>query len=130
MDSTEMIKIGFSLHSPRPTTPPRTPTMSDEDASEILAVMKMHPTSPNPDCYRSEFLPFAQQFLDIVKSLSSTQSTPAVPAAADEVKAEDPPARVSKLEFKAVNEVLVFVASPTLKELTPFMQLGRQGIQV
>jgi len=104
--------------------------MSDEDASEIFAAMKMHPTSPNPDCYRSELLPFAQQFLDVVKSLNSTQSAPAMPAAADEVEAEDPPARASKLEFKAVNEMLVFVASPTLKELTPFMQLGRQGIQV
>jgi hypothetical protein len=100
--------------------------MSDEDASEILAAMKMHPTSPDPD--RSELLSFAQQFLDIVKSLNSAQSAPAVPAATDEVEAKDPPARASKLEFKAVNEVLVFVASPILKELTPFMQLGRQGI--
>jgi hypothetical protein len=96
----------------------------------ILAAMKMHPMTPNTLCYRSELLPFAQQFIDVVKSLSSTQSTPAVPTAADKVKAEDPPARASKLEFKAVNEVLVFVASPTLKELTPSMQLGRQGIQV
>ena len=128
MAPTEMIQVGLSLRSPRPTTPPSTPpTLSDEDASEILAAMKMHPTSPNPHCYRSELLPFAHQFIDVVKSLSATQSTP---AAADEVKAKDPPARASKLEFKAVNEMLVFVASPTLKELTPFMQLGRQGIQV
>ncbi|OAF59670.1 hypothetical protein VC83_03769 [Pseudogymnoascus destructans] len=77
--------------------------MSDEDASEILAAMKMHPTSPDP--HRSELLSFAQQFLDIVKSLNSAQSAPAVPAAANDVEAKDPPARASKLEFKAVNEV-------------------------
>ncbi|OAF55513.1 hypothetical protein VC83_07573 [Pseudogymnoascus destructans] len=77
--------------------------MSDEDASEILTAMKMHPTSPNPHCYRSELLPFAQQFIDVVKSLSATQSTPAALAAADEVKAEDPPERIQT--YKTVNEV-------------------------
>ncbi|KFZ19606.1 hypothetical protein V502_03529 [Pseudogymnoascus sp. VKM F-4520 (FW-2644)] len=77
-------------------------TLSDEDASEILAALKMHPTTP---CYRSELLLFAQQFIDVVKSLSPTQSAPAVPVAADEVKAEDPLARASKLGFKAINEV-------------------------
>ncbi|KFZ15463.1 hypothetical protein V501_02714 [Pseudogymnoascus sp. VKM F-4519 (FW-2642)] len=99
-----MIQVGLSLRSPRPTTPPSTPpTLSDEDASEILAAMKMHPTSPNPHCYRSELLPFAQQFIDVVKSLSATQSTPAAPAAAEEVKAEDPPE--SFQTYKTVNEV-------------------------
>lgn len=99
-----MIQVGLSLRSPRPTTPPSTPpTLSDEDASEILAAMKMHPTTPNPHCYRSELLPFAQQFIDVVKSLSATQSTPAAPAAADEVKAEDPPE--SFQTYKTVNEV-------------------------
>ncbi|OAF56353.1 hypothetical protein VC83_06884 [Pseudogymnoascus destructans] len=77
--------------------------MSDKDASEILAAMKMQPTSPDPHCYRSELLPFAQQFLDIIKSLSATQSTPAPPAAADEVKAEDPPERFQT--YKTFNEV-------------------------
>jgi hypothetical protein len=68
----EMIQIGLSLPSPWLVTPPSTPTMSDEDASEILTAMKMHPTSPNPHYYRSELLPFAQQFLDVLKSLNST----------------------------------------------------------
>ncbi|KFY05238.1 hypothetical protein O988_00150 [Pseudogymnoascus sp. VKM F-3808] len=103
MAPTEMIHIGLSQLNPRPATPPSSPTMSDEDASEILAAMKMHPTSPNPPYYRSELLPFAQQFIDVVKSLSSTQSIPAVPAAADEVKAEDPPERFQT--YKTVNEV-------------------------
>ncbi|KFY02822.1 hypothetical protein V490_00390 [Pseudogymnoascus sp. VKM F-3557] len=89
MAPTETIQIGLSQRSPWPTTPPSTPTLSDEDAIyEILAAMKMHPTTP---CYRSDLLPFAQQVLDLVKSLSSTQSTPAVLAAPDEVKAEGPP---------------------------------------
>ena len=88
MAPTETIQIGLSERISWPTTPPSTPTLSDDDASEILAAMKMHPTTP---CYRSELLPFAQQVLDLVKSLSSTQRTPAVLAAADEVKAEDPP---------------------------------------
>ncbi|ELR02017.1 hypothetical protein VC83_01459 [Pseudogymnoascus destructans] len=105
MASTEMIQIGLSLASPRPATPPSSPTMSDEDASEILAAIKMQPTSPDPHCHQSELLPFAQQFLDVLKSLNSMQSAPAVPAAADKVEAEDPPARASKLEFKTVNEV-------------------------
>jgi hypothetical protein len=75
--------------------------MSDEDASEILAAMKMHPTSPDP--HRSELLSFAQEFLDVVKSLNATQSTTAPPASADEVKAEDPPERFQT--YKTVNEV-------------------------
>ncbi len=100
MAPTEMIQVGLPLHSPRPASPPKTPTMSDEDASEILTAMKMHPTSPNPHYYRSELLPFAQQFLDVLKSLNSTQSAPAALAAADEVKAEDPPET-----YKTVNEV-------------------------
>ena len=65
MAPTEMIQVGLSLRSPRPTTPPSTPpTLSDEDASEILAAMKMHPTTPNPHCYRSELLPFIRAFSD------------------------------------------------------------------
>ena len=77
--------------------------MSDKDASEILAAMKMHHTSPDPHCRQSELLPFAQQCLDFLKSLSATQSTPAPPAAADEVKAEDPLERFQT--YKTVNEV-------------------------
>ncbi|KAL5349005.1 hypothetical protein ACLOAV_006431 [Pseudogymnoascus australis] len=77
--------------------------MSDEDAGEILAAMKMHPTTPNPLCYRSELLPFVQQFLDVLKSVNSTQSTPAVPSAAEEVRAEDPPETFQT--YKTVNEV-------------------------
>ena len=100
MAPTEMIQIGLSQRSPRPTTPSSTPTMSDKDAGEILAAMKMQPMSPDPHCHQSELLPFAQQFLDFLKSLNSTQSAPAVPAAADEVKAEDPPET-----YKTVNEV-------------------------
>ncbi|OBT39802.1 hypothetical protein VE00_09661 [Pseudogymnoascus sp. WSF 3629] len=96
----EMIQIGLSLGSSRPATPPSTPTMSDKDASESFAAMKMQPMSPDPHCRQSELLPFAQQFLDFLKSLNSTQSAPAVPAAADEVKAEDPPET-----YKIVNEV-------------------------
>ena len=49
----------------------------------------------------------AQQFLDILKSLSTSQDSPP-PTATDEVKSEEPPARASKLEFKTVNEVFVF----------------------
>lgn len=55
----EMIQIGLSMRSSQPTTPPSTLTLSDEVASEILAAMKMHPTSSNPHCYQSELLPFA-----------------------------------------------------------------------
>jgi hypothetical protein len=50
----------------------------------------------------------AQQFLEILKSLSTKQGPPPPPAAADKVKSEKPPARASKLEFKTVNEVFVF----------------------
>jgi len=50
----------------------------------------------------------AQQFLDILKSLSTKQGPPPPPAATDEVKSEESPARASKLEFKTVNEVYVF----------------------
>ncbi|ELR03570.1 hypothetical protein GMDG_06228 [Pseudogymnoascus destructans 20631-21] len=77
--------------------------MSDKDASEILAAMKMQPMSPDPHCRQSELLPFAQQFLEFLKSLNSTQSAPAVPAAADEVKAEDSPETFQT--YKTVNEV-------------------------
>ncbi|KFY48964.1 hypothetical protein V495_00869 [Pseudogymnoascus sp. VKM F-4514 (FW-929)] len=101
MAPTGMIQIGLSQRNPRPATPPSSPTMSDEDASEILAAMKMHPTSPDP--HRSELLSFAQEFLDVVKSLNATQSTTAPPASADEVKAEDPPERFQT--YKTVNEV-------------------------
>ena len=72
----------------------------------------------------------AQKFLDILKALSAKQGPPPPPAAADKCGSEEPPARASKLEFKAVNEVFVFHANPTLTELIPFTQLGRKGIQV
>ena len=42
--------------------------------------------------------------LDVVRSLNSTHSTPALPAATDEVEAEDPPKR-SQTYNKTVNEV-------------------------
>ncbi|KFZ20157.1 hypothetical protein V501_00281, partial [Pseudogymnoascus sp. VKM F-4519 (FW-2642)] len=103
MAPTEMIQVGLPLHSPRPASPPKTPTMSDEDANEILATMKMHPTSPNPHYYRSEMLPFALQFLEVLKSVNSTQSPPAAPVAAGEVKAEDPQEMFQT--YKTVNEV-------------------------
>ncbi|OAF54639.1 hypothetical protein VC83_08806 [Pseudogymnoascus destructans] len=73
MAPTEMIQVGLSLRSPRSTTPPSTP-----------------PTLSDEDA-------------NVVKSLSATQSTPAAPAAAEEVKAEDPPE--SFQTYKTVNEV-------------------------
>ncbi|KAH8759552.1 hypothetical protein F5882DRAFT_453760 [Hyaloscypha sp. PMI_1271] len=45
-----------------------------------------------------------QQFFDFLKSLSTKQGPPP-PAAADKSGPEEAPARASKLEFKAVNEV-------------------------
>ena len=57
---------------------------------------------------QAEFVQFAQQFLDILKSLSTKQGPPPQPAAADGVKYEEPPARASKLEFKCVDEVFLF----------------------
>lgn len=48
---------------------------------------------------------YAQQFLDILKSLSTKQKPPPPPVAVKKVEFEGPKARASTLEFKEVNEV-------------------------
>lgn len=75
--------------------------------------MKIAPVAPSPTptsqpLSRVKFVQFAQQFLDILKSLSTNEGPPPPSAAADKVKSVEPPARASKLEFKPVNEVFVF----------------------
>jgi hypothetical protein len=100
-----------------------------EDASEATLTYSSptFPTSqPSPQIVTTEHV---QQFFDVLKSLSTKQGPPP-PAAADKGGPEEAPARASKLEFKAVNEVFVFRANPTLMELIPFIQLGCKGIQV
>ncbi|KAF4628400.1 hypothetical protein G7Y89_g9752 [Cudoniella acicularis] len=47
---------------------------------------------------------YAQQFFDILKSLSTKQGPPPPPAAIDKVESEELKARASTLEFKKVNE--------------------------
>jgi hypothetical protein len=101
-----------------------------EDASEATSTYgpPTFPTSqPSPQFVTTEH---AQQFFDLLQSLSTKQGLPPPPAAAARGGSEEAPARASKLEFKAVNEVCVFRANPNLMELIPFIQLGRKGIQV
>lgn len=97
--------------------------LSNEQETEMaydIAAMKMPPTTPYSHCRscrlpsgiptsaQSEVVQLARQFLDVLKSVSTTQKPPPPPTTAVEVKPEEPPTRTQKLEFKKVNEVFVF----------------------
>jgi hypothetical protein len=77
-------------------------------ATEIATTASSLAPPTNPPSPQIELVQVAQQFLDILKSLSAAQSPSPPPAAADVVKSEERPARASKLDFKTVNEVFVF----------------------
>ena len=63
-------------------------------------------TSPmNQSPSQVEFVKLAQQFLDLLKTLSANQGPPPPPVTADKAESEEPPARAPKLEFITVNEV-------------------------
>lgn len=74
---------------------------------------------------------FVQQFLDILKSLSTKQGPPPPPPVVDKVEFEGPKARASTLEFKKVNEMFVHARLQSkLASANYTVQLGQKGIQV
>jgi hypothetical protein len=66
---------------------------------------------PNESSSQAVIVQLAQQFLEILKSLSTKQGPPLSPAAVDKVKSEEPPAQASKLESKTISEVYVLNAA-------------------
>jgi chaperone BCS1 len=86
---------------------------------------------PKEPSSQAVIVQFAQEFLDIVKSLSTKQGPPTPPpTAADKVESEEPKARASTLEFKKVNEVYVYAGLQFNLARTNTIQLGQKGIQV
>jgi hypothetical protein len=84
-----------------------------EDASEGTSTYgspTVPASQPSPQIVTTEHV---QQFFDMLQSLSTKQGLPPPPAAAARGGSEEAPARASKLEFKAVNEVCVFRATQT-----------------
>jgi hypothetical protein len=73
---------------------------------------------------------YVQQFLDILKSLSTKQGPPPPPAAIDKVESEEPKAQASILEFKKVNEVYIYTGLQYNVTRANTIQLGQKGIQV
>ena len=63
---------------------------------------------PAPDIVAGRVRANVQEFLDILKSLSTEQVLPPPPPAVNKVEPEQPKVRASRLEFKKVNEVYVY----------------------
>ena len=103
---TTIPSSGFHSRQLSPENPP---------PSLVTAAATAAPGSPVP-CHtcstkkslQVEMMQLAQDFLGVLKSLSTKQEPPPPPIAADKVGSEEPLARASKFKFKAVNEVFVF----------------------
>jgi hypothetical protein len=115
-DAQELVKAVIdmqvaSAYAPKCTcahTPPEDPS---EAALTDFYSPSLCPTFPtNQPSQQIVTTEHVQQFLDILKFLSTKQGPPP-PAAADKIESENPLARASKLEFKTVNEVYVFNAA-------------------
>jgi hypothetical protein len=112
-DVQELVKAVIDMQMPHGHAPKYTCSYTPpEDLSEATSTDLCPPTPyqtplPNEPSSQAVIVQLAQQFLEILKSLSTKQDPPP-PAATDKAESEEPPARASKLEFKAVNEVYVF----------------------
>ena len=113
-DAQELIKAVMDMkmpssHAPKCAcshTPPEDP--SEATSTDLCPPTPCQTPLPKESSSQAVIVQFAQEFLEILKSLSTKPGPPPPPAAADKVKSEEPPARASKLEFKTVNEVFVF----------------------
>jgi len=108
------MRIAPTAHSfqlPSSQTLPRSPPPSlsiETTSATSCPLTPCHTPPPKVPSSQAVIVQFAQEFLDIVKSLITKQGPPPPPAAAAIVKSEELPARALKLEFKTVNKVFVF----------------------
>jgi hypothetical protein len=91
-------------------TPPGDPS---ESSSTDLCLPTPHHTFPTTQPLHIVTTEHIQQFLDILKSLSTKQGPPPLPAKPSG-KSGKPKARASKLEFKTINKVYIFKYNTSL----------------
>jgi hypothetical protein len=122
--STEMIQTGAQMASAKPSTPPSSPNLSssvdmqmasaappenplEATSTDLCSLTPCHTPPTNESSSQVVTVQFAQQFLDVLKSLSAKQGPPP-PGKPSKATGDVPSARASRLEFKTVHEVYVF----------------------